>query len=417
MAKGWRGFDGGFCVDHTIELSVKNYTGAEGVKDTFTRAKGIVAYFNRSTSGINDLKTIQAASDLPQRKPVMDVATRWFSSYNMMNWFREQQQAVQMYDVRHGAEASKNDAYKANRLQLDDWNIIEQSMAVLKQAAEVTKMLEGTQYVTISMVLPSIHRLIESTSDGPLYMPWKPQALMWLDKRQIHPKVRAARSLLNKDLETRWINDLPPAARDELDIATMLDPRFKTYNFPGLKSSSLESEYAAAKASLDLVWTMDWKPKESQGGLQAPATPAPPSPPKKTAAKTPSTASSIFATPLAPEEMSTHSPGSSASATPPTDTRDDLEKYLSLPAETNLDLDVLEWWKVRDHSLPPDIHIGRPQGLPTLAKMARQYLGRPASSAGVERMFSKAGKLHDDLKASQNDETLEHALLAAVNCP
>ncbi len=48
-------------------------------------------------------------------------------------------------------------------------------------------------------------------------------------------------------------------------------------------------------------------------------------------------------------------------------------------------------------------------------KMARQNLGRPASSAGVKRMFSKAGRLHDDLKASQSDDTLEHALLAAAN--
>ena len=36
----------------------------------------------------------------------------------MIDWFREQQHAVQMYDVKHGTEASKNDAYKANRLQL-----------------------------------------------------------------------------------------------------------------------------------------------------------------------------------------------------------------------------------------------------------------------------------------------------------
>ena len=50
-----------------------------------------------------------------------------------------------------------------------------------------------------------------------------------------------------------------------------------------------------------------------------------------------------------------------------------------------------------------------------LAKMARQFLGRPASSAGVERMFSKAGKLYDDAKKGQNDETLEAALFAAAN--
>ena len=88
---------------------------------------------------------------------------------------------------------------------------------------------------------------------------------------------------------------------------------------------------------------------------------------------------------------------------------------LALPAISNMDLDLLAWWKARDHNLPEDLASGRPEGLPTLAKMARQHLGRPASSAGVERMFSKAGRLHDDLKASQSDDTLEHALLAAAN--
>ena len=80
-----------------------------------------------------------------------------------------------------------------------------------------------------------------------------------------------------------------------------------------------------------------------------------------------------------------------------------------------MDLDVLMWWKARDHNLPADPATGRPEGLPALAKMVRQFLGRPASSAGVERMFSKAGKLHDDAKKGQNDETLEAALFAAAN--
>ena len=41
--------------------------------------------------------------------------------------------------------------------------------------------------------------------------------------------------------------------------------------------------------------------------------------------------------------------------------------------------------------------------------------GWPASSAGVERMFSKAGKLHGDEKKAQEDSSLEHALFAAAN--
>ena len=93
-----------------------------------------------------------------------------------------------------------------------------------------------------------------------------------------------------------------------------------------------------------------------------------------------------------------------------------LQSRWSLPfRRTNLDLDVLEWWKARDHDKPADPATGRPAGLPHMAKMARQFLGRPATSAGVERMFSKAGKLHDDMKKGQEDDSLEHSLIAAAN--
>ena len=48
--------------------------------------------------------------------------------------------------------------------------------------------------------------------------------------------------------------------------------------------------------------------------------------------------------------------------------------------------------------------------------MAKQYLASPFSSAGVERVFSAAGKMHDDLRKSEKDSTLaEHSLFAAFN--
>ena len=62
---------------------------------------------------------------------------------------------------------------------------------------------------------------------------------------------------------------------------------------------------------------------------------------------------------------------------------DELDKYLSLPVEKNIDLDVLAWWKAKDC---------QKDGLPILAKMARQFLGRPASSAGVERYVLEGGQ-------------------------
>eukprot|EP00966_Prymnesium_polylepis_P308457 7128470-Prymnesium_polylepis.1 len=224
--------------DHTIELSVKKYTGADGIKNTFSRDKGIVAYFHRSTSGIQDLRTIQKATWLPEKQPVQDVVTRWFSSYDMVDWFREQQTAAQMSDVKHGAEASKNDAYKDNRLQhTKDWAINEQSVAVRAPSAQATKLLEGTRYVTISLVLPYMYR------------PWKPSGQQWLRATQLEPQVRAARKLLHADFKKRWLEDMPEPQRAELDIVTVLDPRFKTYIFPGC-TTDLADAKEAAMASL-----------------------------------------------------------------------------------------------------------------------------------------------------------------------
>ena len=48
-----------------------------------------------------------------------------------------------------------------------------------------------------------------------------------------------------------------------------------------------------------------------------------------------------------------------------------------------------------------------------LAKMVKQYFAAPASSAGVERVFSAAGKMDTDLKKSAKDTTLGHSLFAA----
>ena len=73
------------------------------------------------------------------------------------------------------------------------------------------------------------------------------------------------------------------------------------------------------------------------------------------------------------------------------------------PEEDDLKIDVLKWWKARE---------GR---WPNLAKMVKQNFSGPASSAGVERVFSAACKMHDDLKKSNNDDTLEASLFAMKN--
>ena len=47
--------------------------------------------------------------------------------------------------------------------------------------------------------------------------------------------------------------------------------------------------------------------------------------------------------------------------------------------------------------------------------MVKQYFAAPASSAGVECVFSAAGKMHGDLQKANKDSTLEHSLFAMQN--
>ena len=47
--------------------------------------------------------------------------------------------------------------------------------------------------------------------------------------------------------------------------------------------------------------------------------------------------------------------------------------------------------------------------------MVRQYLSVLATSAGVERLFSKATLVYDDLAQAMKEETLGYALFASYN--
>ena len=93
----------------------------------------------------------------------------------------------------------------------------------------------------------------------------------------------------------------------------------------------------------------------------------------------------------------------SAGPAVPKEAEDELELYLAEEEESDRTIDLLKYWKKKEIVWP------------ALAKMVKQYLAAPASSAGVERVFSAAGKMHDDLKKSAKDSTLEYSLFAAFN--
>ena len=66
-----------------------------------------------------------------------------------------------MYDVTHGHEKGHNDgAYSVNKLHHNEWKLNTHSVCFTHPAAQAVRRLEGTKYVTISLVLPAIYKLL-----------------------------------------------------------------------------------------------------------------------------------------------------------------------------------------------------------------------------------------------------------------
>ena len=87
---------------------------------------------------------------------------------------------------------------------------------------------------------------------------------------------------------------------------------------------------------------------------------------------------------------------------------EELDAYLGLPQAPHIDksgeeCDILNWWKIHAHMFP------------NLSKMVRQYLAMPASSAGVERLFSAAGRMHSSFRKNTTEDNLEMQLVVYQN--
>ena len=52
-----------------------------------------------------------------------------------------------------------------------------------------------------------------------------------------------------------------------------------------------------------------------------------------------------------------------------------------------------------------------------LTNISRHFWAATTSCASAERLFSAAGKMHDDLKKSTTEETLEDMLTVSKNYP
>ena len=85
---------------------------------------------------------------------------------------------------------------------------------------------------------------------------------------------------------------------------------------------------------------------------------------------------------------------------------DELKAYLELPQlKCKTEQEAIDWW------------VDKSKRFPNLAVMARQYLGCPATSATVERLFSRVGIAFSAKRKSSDPATVADLMFANANLP
>lgn len=119
------------CFLHTLQLVIHDAIFEQrSMKDTIANCRRITSHFNHSPLAYSKLENLQKQYNLPQHKLVQDVATRWNSTYLMLDRVYEQRSAITAYC----AEIPNLPVFDANK-----WGIIGKCSNILKMFHQITQ--------------------------------------------------------------------------------------------------------------------------------------------------------------------------------------------------------------------------------------------------------------------------------------
>ena len=418
MKAAW--LDGGRwvpCADHTLELCTlpvtwvkkQSKTGEDGavrkgsIAEAYAHGRGLVGYLHVSPKAEADFHKAQEVCGLAQTTIDLDVRTRWRTAHSMGDQLFYNRQAF--------LEMDKNPSYKDpgetwgnNKLTMTMWDFIEEGTAVLHHAATASQFLEGDEYVTSSLVVPMTFGLM-ATSSPSASVKFQNRAEDEFNDNSLNPvkvphdqmteKMQEARKSYHERLISYFDSDVPIDVKKFWFVASMLDVRFKKLAFKNDRFISMAMRRTAAK------WLTEEFNKHYKGKYAAKQAAAPsgtPSTARQPHTKRRKTSAAAFFDDSEDEDeddsQDEHEP------------QDELEAYLALDqVKCATEKEALDWW--RQHA----------DKFPNLSVMARQYLGCPASSAAVERLFSKVGIAFSKKQKRSHADTLSDSMFARCNLP
>jgi hypothetical protein len=354
------------CHCHALELAIGEALSNATLKMLLVNLRSFVASYRSSSRTVQFVETSNsgiAAPFLPA-----DVSTRWSSTHRLLAAFLEKKdifiKASEAYAARDGT-AQEVPGMEALDVVVGPlhMNILQTIKDVLEPIASAVTTLEGDQYPTMSFVQLLAMGLLQNVQ------------LMEIAEKRKHRSsstVLSVLATLKQSLTTRFLYPRLPLENNDMPIdyiAAALDPRTKDLTF--LRD---DKERDLVWAHIEQLWNSNC---------------------------------SAELEPALPTKEAASDPGSrlimllrkSAGNSPLTE----VARYRSSP--TVYDMEPLEFWKTYQ------LHY------PGVAMLARNYLAVPASSATVERVFSRAGNALTKKSTRLSSANLDAQTCFEINAP
>ena len=379
MMKATKDVDGHECIVHLCALAFAAFYDHEFIVSVKNKLKGLAAHFSRSNVAKKALSDVMLKLGMRVNMPPKASETRWNGMADLFSYFSEYHKAISAYDVIRLTEAGTavdnpdGSTYGDHQLDIFDWDVVHQCVPVMEMAQFFTTKMQETNQPTASLIMPYVSVLIQS------FAPTTPVKSGNVTLKLV-AKVAGARDSLHQDLCERFFTNMQHCKVEDFAVATLLDPRYKHLQLP-LLTCWMNGTFSKGKATSFF--------------RTAYANHSPPAPLQAVEVAPVVVEKVITGMEMAFMELS----AGTEQAPSGVHELDEFETYLNMhPAPVTTD--ILAWWRNNEDKLP------------TLAKMFRQFLALPASTAGVERLFSGCGRMHDDFKKATQEKTLKHACMA-----
>ena len=213
------------CFAHLINLIIRD--GLAVVKELLEKIKTMVIFFKRSGAGREKLMNFQSSMGCTQpRKLLLDVETRWNSTFYMLQRFCELEDAI------------KSSIALVDK-DLPILTSVHELCKILKPFESVTTSLSGENYATASVVIVLVNGLNDIYD----------KLLLQNFTHTVHKVIQA----LKTGIENRLGN---VENSNILTLCTFLDPRFKTIPF--------QNPHTAEKVKRNVTNVISNKRKSSQ---------------------------------------------------------------------------------------------------------------------------------------------------------